>query len=1005
MPANLVPDMARIQVRARAVDMLGRQQIAGVPTAISELFKNAHDAYAQKVEVDFFRRSGLFVLRDDGIGMSHRDFVDRWLTLGTESKLGQGSGIAPPPSDPNQPARPIMGEKGIGRLAIAAIGPQTLVLTRAKAGVGPDQLVAAFIHWGIFSLPSVDLSEIQIPLRLLPGGTLPSNAEVASMIAEVRTNIASVAARLPSLKISQIVAELDNFDIAPYELYQKLPLGPTLLGQGHGTHFIILPTEETLCEDIDGSASDYTAPPLIKVLVGFTNTMTPGQAPPAIKARFRDHILDGTVKERIGGTAFFTPDEFNQADHHVFGQFDKFGQFRGQVQVYGTKPVEYLLPWRKAGGKPLRCGPLKINFAYLQGQARATKLPPEFHAHLTEKLNLIGGLYIYRDGIRILPYGNSDYDFLNIEQRRTKSASYYFFSYRRIFGVIDITRNENSNLVEKAGREGFRENLAYRQLKRLLENFFLQLASEFFRKGGLRTDEFMNTRAELKRNEILRRQRARRVRVRRQAFAKRLDTFFEAVNGREPEMAVERALKSAEERFESLIRQGRPEDLAQLLIDLESKVDAQLAGIDASYRVKGVRGFGLTRQLQRDWDAYRWERNRLESEVFRPAGVRLTKIVSQHGVQMRTCLDDRRRLDRAIKDTGELQRRRASSLERNTREELEQVRERVLSRTRAGLIAIDTAIRETVSEFERTETIPLDPASFKRLRANLEDRIVTVADRETSSLEKLREQLRSIGTEEGMEQLELTDALEEELEALREQELAGRELAQVGMALGIVHHEFASTIQGVRNSIRRLQPWAKANRKLRALYREIRSNFDHLDGYLTLFTPLDRRLQRRRVHIRGGEIYRFLTDLFGQRLKRHDVELSATPAFRETITVGFPSSFYPCFVNLVDNAIFWVISQRRNGKRLIVLDADSRAFTVTDNGPGVRPRDAKAIFEMGFTRRPGGRGMGLYISRQTLNQIGYELTLDPFESDRGARFRISPAKQMRRPRKKVKSVK
>ena len=90
------------------------------------------------------------------------------------------------------------------------------------------------------------------------------------------------------------------------------------------------------------------------------------------------------------------------------GRFDEFGQFRGTVQVYGTQPVEYLVPWTEAGGDPLLCGPFKINFAYVQGEARATKLPPEEHARICAKLNKIGGLYIYRDGIRILPYGNSD---------------------------------------------------------------------------------------------------------------------------------------------------------------------------------------------------------------------------------------------------------------------------------------------------------------------------------------------------------------------------------------------------------------------------------------------------------------------------------------------------------------------------------------------------------------------------------------------------------------------
>ena len=119
--------MATFRVRARTVDMLGRQQIAGIPTAISELFKNAHDAYAKNVEVDYIRHDNLFVLRDDGLGMTREDFEQRWLTLGTESKTGSPE-LQLPPRDPEQDTRPILGEKGIGRLAIAIIGPQVLVL-------------------------------------------------------------------------------------------------------------------------------------------------------------------------------------------------------------------------------------------------------------------------------------------------------------------------------------------------------------------------------------------------------------------------------------------------------------------------------------------------------------------------------------------------------------------------------------------------------------------------------------------------------------------------------------------------------------------------------------------------------------------------------------------------------------------------------------------------------------------------------------------------------------
>ncbi len=146
--------MATFKTRARTLDMLGRQQIAGIPTAISEMFKNAHDAYADRVEIDYYRADGLFVLRDDGIGMTEEEFTSRWLTIGTESKLNS-AGMAQPPQDPTKPERPMLGEKGIGRLAIATIGPQVLVLTRARRKKFLSDLTVAFVNWGLFECPGV----------------------------------------------------------------------------------------------------------------------------------------------------------------------------------------------------------------------------------------------------------------------------------------------------------------------------------------------------------------------------------------------------------------------------------------------------------------------------------------------------------------------------------------------------------------------------------------------------------------------------------------------------------------------------------------------------------------------------------------------------------------------------------------------------------------------------------------------------------------------------------
>src|ERR1700709_2086542 len=102
--------MAKFRASARTVDMLGRQQIAGVPTAISELFKNAHDAYATHVQADFVRAEQLLAVRDDGTGMSRNAFLGRWLVLGTDSRT-EAAHVVPPP--PGREQRPMLGEKGI----------------------------------------------------------------------------------------------------------------------------------------------------------------------------------------------------------------------------------------------------------------------------------------------------------------------------------------------------------------------------------------------------------------------------------------------------------------------------------------------------------------------------------------------------------------------------------------------------------------------------------------------------------------------------------------------------------------------------------------------------------------------------------------------------------------------------------------------------------------------------------------------------------------------------
>lgn len=985
--------MATFRVKARTVDMLGRQQIAGIPTAISELFKNAHDAYARNVEVDYLRRENLFLLRDDGLGMTKADFEERWLSLGTESKLGTTS-LAMPPRDPDQPTRPTLGEKGIGRLAVAIIGPQALVLTRALRNRKPSSvLIAAYINWTMFELPGIDISEVAIPLRELDGGRLPTANEVSEMIAEASKCLAELQSKTAAEDVKRIQSQFDVFDVDPQAWDEALGT-PSLNGDGCGTHFFIQPADKIIQDDIDNRQSENKATRFERNLIGFTNTMAPGRTPPIV-ARFRDHRTEGPPTELIGDKAFFTPEEFTEVDHHFSGRFDEYGQFRGQVGIYHMKPEDYVLNWSESDGKKTQCGPFSMAFAYMQGQPRDSLVPPDEHIRMRRKLDRLGGLYVYRNGIRVQPYGDSDFDWLDIERNRTLGAGYYFYSYRRMFGFIELSKGDNDALSEKAGREGFRDNTAYRQLRSILMNFFTQTAGDYFREAGKFADSHLERKAELNRLEEVRRRQASNVRKRRAVFQELLSKAFSAFDEGAPERSAKVVLEETKREADRAVSQKIPTpQKAMALMRIEKTGRERIDEIRRSITIAKPRGVGLSRALSNEWSSYSTQLERLASESFEPTENEIERYISGLASRAKIPLNDAARLTAAISEFSAEALRSIRSLRTDIGTLTTEIATKVRDTARASYTAVNHAVDEVMAELDSLQRSSGRIQNLSAIRERLATQINEVQKAESLRLERLRHQLGEVNRvweKDGYDTAELTEAMEEELEELRERRDTDLELAQIGLALNTVSHEFDKTVGNIREGIERLGAWAAENPELEDLHRELRQSFSHLDEYLTLFTQLDRRTYQTKVRITGKQIFEFLERLFSQRLERHRIKLTATKQFTQRALNSFPSSIYPAFVNLVDNSIYWL--QRNRGERHIFLEADGLDFLVRDNGPGVSTRDRENIFALNFSRKPGGRGMGLHISRQALARVGLTLTIDPREDGMGATFRISPSEE------------
>jgi signal transduction histidine kinase len=972
--------------------MLGRQQIAGVPTAIAELFKNAHDAYADRVEADYFFQDGLLVIRDDGVGMTHGDLESRWLTLGTDSKVGRD----PPPIDESKSRRPSLGEKGIGRLAIALLGPQVLVLTRASYGNTTDEITAAFINWSVFQYPGITLEEVEIPIRTFTAAALPSRDEIKEMIEEVRRNVTDLRKKIGKEAVKRILDELDEFVIKPDEVLGSLG-EPSLFGDnGRGLHFLIQPANDQVQRDIDldREAGDEVSD-LRRQLLGFGNTMIPGVDPPRIQTRFRywptnDRDEGDLIEER----EFFTPEEFSSADHRIRGRFDANGQWSGNVEIYDQPPIEHVISWSEGSRREAACGPFQIDFAYIQGSKRDSRLPDDAFALMGRKLDRYGGLYIYRDGVRVSSYGSPTEDFLALEVRRLRGAGYYFFSHRRMFGAISISQKTNPGLVDKAGREGLQQNRAYRDFKDILVNFFIQLAADFFRTREEEPGIWERLRNKMQRAEETRKARAEKTKRQRRELQRNHDRFFESTAEDKIGKEVNEIVDDLKAELAARPPEISPVEAARRVQTAESSAHSKLMQLRQSLTIEVRPDLGLTKAQRRDQAAYEAKMAELEQEVFRPAEEEVTTVAGQTLQKLEIPLEIDERVQGLVSDIARDARSQIDEAMRLAKASISRIEEGATELLERVEAEVDEAVHRLESDIRVQLEQNVDAEQLATVRYELTRAVLDNTGEASRRLRHLRVQLDGIKWEEGqgeqaISSLDTTAALEEALLGLEEEAEGNLELVQLGMALETIDHEFRNSVNGIRRSLRRLRRWGKANAQLDALVNEIDGNFTHLDGYLKLFTPLQRRLYRRKIPISGEAIALYLERLFKDQLGESGIKLRATKSFGMSTVVAFPSVLYPVFINLVDNAIFWLSDA--NEPRIITLDVDGSDMIVRDTGPGVAARDREAIFERGFTRKPGGRGLGLYISREVLRREGLELALASNTKKAGTSFRIVDA--------------
>lgn len=400
--------------------MLGEQLIKNERIALVELVKNSYDADATAVHVDFVGFGPDFsagpksaiVVTDNGTGMPEEVIRTAWMNPATPSKA-----LSKKTSPTTPMGRILQGEKGIGRFATFKLGSEVALVSRAAGSAREVTLLV-----DISDLDEGDtgdgapldyfLDDIPALLDLATPGVFDGSGTVRSTHGtqlEIRNLRATWTARL----VQEAFDDLDRLQPLMWEAGEDARLDSdfsvTFLRDGVDLRLGAKRTEEFQAV-------------LERAVLRVTNGRYDDEA-----REFRFDLNGRPVSLDIDGP-----------------------------EVRGLRLFrEWFLVDNKDAHPTPECGSFGFEF-YIFDFSRTA---PAQHALDKEEKKLLEShrVYLYRDGIRVYPYGDAGDDWLQVDVIRGTQSARSMFSNDQTVGFVTISQAENPRLRDKTNREGLLE--------------------------------------------------------------------------------------------------------------------------------------------------------------------------------------------------------------------------------------------------------------------------------------------------------------------------------------------------------------------------------------------------------------------------------------------------------------------------------------------------------------------------------------------------------------------
>ena len=140
-------DIIFIQIHPRAFAAFGEDLVTNDMVAVIELVKNAYDAYAFNVVLEFGKDEqgeNYISIKDDGLGMDREIILGAWATIATPYK--KKNPVVERNVEGKIRKRVVSGNKGLGRFSAARLGDEMTMITKSES----EAMLKASFDWRLF---------------------------------------------------------------------------------------------------------------------------------------------------------------------------------------------------------------------------------------------------------------------------------------------------------------------------------------------------------------------------------------------------------------------------------------------------------------------------------------------------------------------------------------------------------------------------------------------------------------------------------------------------------------------------------------------------------------------------------------------------------------------------------------------------------------------------------------------------------------------------------------